>query len=59
MQDDDLDAQVRNACASFADPHPRVRYAAINAVGQLSRDFAPSIQVCAGWPEMEVEISST
>jgi HEAT repeat protein len=45
MQDDDLEAQINNAVKYFADPHPRVRYAAINAIGQLSRDFAPSIQM--------------
>ncbi|KAI9190858.1 importin subunit beta-3 [Polychytrium aggregatum] len=26
------------------DPHPRVRYAALNTIGQLSTDFAPLIQ---------------
>ncbi|WBW75062.1 karyopherin/importin beta family nuclear import signal receptor Sal3 [Schizosaccharomyces osmophilus] len=29
----------------LADPHPRVRWAACNAVGQMSTDFAPDIQV--------------
>ena len=28
----------------FSDPHPRVRYAACNAAGQLSTDFTPIIQ---------------
>ena len=26
------------------DPHPRVRYAACNAIGQLSTDFAPQLE---------------
>ncbi|PIA53962.1 hypothetical protein AQUCO_00900498v1 [Aquilegia coerulea] len=30
---------------SFQDPHPRVRWAAINAVGQLSTDLGPDLQV--------------
>ncbi|KAI8343761.1 hypothetical protein BC941DRAFT_100252 [Chlamydoabsidia padenii] len=30
--------------ASFKDVHPRVRYAACNAVGQMSTDFAPFLQ---------------
>lgn len=30
---------------SFQDPHPRVRWAAINAVGQLSTDLGPELQV--------------
>src|SRR6266566_2787093 len=29
---------------SFNDPHPRVRYAACNAVGQISTDFCPYLQ---------------
>lgn len=29
----------------LADPHPRVRWAACNAVGQMSTDFAPDMQV--------------
>lgn len=28
----------------FMDPHPRARWAAINAVGQLSTDFGPELQ---------------
>lgn len=44
MQEDDLDAQLENAVRFFADPHPRVRYAAVNAVGQLANDFAPNMQ---------------
>lgn len=28
----------------FKDPHPRVRYAACNAIGQMSTDFAPYLQ---------------
>ncbi|CDP17582.1 unnamed protein product [Coffea canephora] len=30
---------------SFQDPHPRVRWAAINAIGQLSTDLGPDLQV--------------
>ncbi|KAK9986830.1 hypothetical protein SO802_031781 [Lithocarpus litseifolius] len=30
---------------SFQDPHPRVRWAAINAIGQLSTDLGPELQV--------------
>jgi hypothetical protein len=29
---------------SFYDPHPRVRWAAINAIGQLSTDLGPDLQ---------------
>ena len=29
----------------FQDPHPRVRWAAINAIGQLSTDLGPDLQV--------------
>jgi len=28
----------------ISDPHPRVRYAACNAIGQMSTDFAPNFQ---------------
>jgi len=31
----------------FRDPHPRVRWAAINAVGQLCTDLAPAMQAVA------------
>ncbi|KAH1204811.1 Importin-5 [Glycine max] len=30
---------------SFHDPHPRVQWAAINAIGQLSTDLGPDLQV--------------
>lgn len=30
---------------SFQDPHARVRWAAINAVGQLSTDLGPDLQM--------------
>lgn len=29
---------------SFADPHPRVRWAVANAAGQLATDFGPKLQ---------------
>ncbi|KAG5121793.1 hypothetical protein JHK84_040133 [Glycine max] len=32
---------------SFCDPHPRVRWAAINAIGQLSTDLGPDLQAHA------------
>lgn len=32
------------ALARFADPHPRVRWAAINCIGQMCTDFGPRIQ---------------
>ena len=28
----------------FVDPHPRVRYAAINCIGQIASDFSPELQ---------------
>lgn len=28
----------------FQDPHPRVRYAAINCIGQIATDFSPELQ---------------
>ena len=38
-------ADIVNTVLPFlTDPHPRVRYAACNAVGQLSTDFAPGFQ---------------
>lgn len=30
---------------SFQDPHPRVRWAVINAIGQLATDLGPYLQV--------------
>ncbi|XP_047523500.1 importin-5 [Pieris napi] len=36
-----LDQVVSAVLNYLADPHPRVRYAACNAVGQMSTDFAP------------------
>lgn len=33
---------VEHVAPCLVDPHPRVRYAACNAVGQLSLDFAPA-----------------
>lgn len=38
--------QVINlALARFRDPHPRVRWAAINCIGQMCTDFGPGIQM--------------
>ncbi|KAF7052188.1 hypothetical protein CFC21_060321 [Triticum aestivum] len=39
-----LDQVVGMVLNSFNDPHPRVRWAAINAVGQLSTDLGPELQ---------------
>lgn len=35
---------VEMILASLGDPHPRVRWAAINALGQLSTDLGPNLQ---------------
>ena len=35
---------VNTVLPFLTDPHPRVRYAACNAVGQLSTDFQPGFQ---------------
>ena len=40
-----LDQVVSMVLKSFHDPHPRVRWAAVNAVGQLSTDLGPELQV--------------
>ncbi|KAI6670785.1 hypothetical protein NL676_005670 [Syzygium grande] len=39
-----LERVVSMVLTSFQDPHPRVRWAAINAVGQLSTDLGPDLQ---------------
>ncbi|KAL9233010.1 hypothetical protein vseg_008055 [Gypsophila vaccaria] len=39
-----LDRVVPMVLNSFQDPHPRVRWAAINAIGQLSTDLGPDLQ---------------
>lgn len=36
-----LDDIMRGVIGYLNDPHPRVRYAACNAIGQMSTDFAP------------------
>lgn len=37
--------QVMSGVLNFlSDPHPRVRYAACNAIGQMSTDFAPTFE---------------
>lgn len=37
--------QIMEAVVRFLqDPHPRVRYAACNAIGQMATDFAPIFQ---------------
>lgn len=40
-----LEQVVSMVLNSFHDPHPRVRWAAINAIGQLSTDLGPDLQV--------------
>ncbi|XP_057956475.1 uncharacterized protein LOC131149758 [Malania oleifera] len=40
-----LEHVVSMVLNSFQDPHPRVRWAAINAIGQLSTDLGPDLQV--------------
>lgn len=39
-----LDRVVGGIIAYLSDPHPRVRHAACNAIGQMSTDFAPDIE---------------
>jgi len=39
-----LEQVVGMVLNSFQDPHPRVRWAAINAIGQLSTDLGPELQ---------------
>ena len=39
-----LEQVVTMVLNSFFDPHPRVRWAAINAIGQLSTDLGPDLQ---------------
>ncbi|CAI5473246.1 unnamed protein product [Closterium sp. Yama58-4] len=39
-----LESVVDMVLAAFNDPNPRVRWAAINAVGQLSTDLGPDLQ---------------
>lgn len=40
-----LYSQIVEAVIGFLrDPHPRVRYAACNAIGQMATDFAPVFQ---------------
>ncbi|KAJ8574038.1 hypothetical protein K7X08_010549 [Anisodus acutangulus] len=40
-----LEQVVSMVLSCFQDPHPRVRWAAINAIGQLSTDLGPDLQV--------------
>jgi len=39
-----LDQMVDGIVGFLKDPHPRVRYAACNCVGQMATDFAPTFQ---------------
>jgi importin-5 len=40
-----LEQVVSMILNGFQNPHPRVRWAAINAIGQLSTDLGPDLQV--------------
>lgn len=40
-----LEQVVTMVLNSFHDPHSRVRWAAINAIGQMSTDLGPDLQV--------------
>ncbi|XP_061343320.1 uncharacterized protein LOC133289409 [Gastrolobium bilobum] len=40
-----LEQVLSMVLSSFCDAHPRVRWAAINAIGQLSTDLGPDLQV--------------
>ena len=39
-----LEPVISMVLNSFHDPHPKVRWAAINAIGQLSTDLGPYLQ---------------
>ncbi|MFH4978712.1 hypothetical protein AB6A40_005421 [Gnathostoma spinigerum] len=39
-----IEGIVNSILPYLEDPHPRVRYAACNALGQMSTDFAPTLQ---------------
>ncbi|PIO30666.1 hypothetical protein AB205_0044090 [Aquarana catesbeiana] len=39
-----LNEMVNFVLLFLQDPHPRVRYAACNAIGQMATDFAPAFQ---------------
>lgn len=39
-----LEPVISMVLNSFGDPHPRVRWAAVNAIGQLSTDLGPDLQ---------------
>jgi hypothetical protein len=44
-RDKNLEQVVSMILNGFQHPHPRVRWAAINAIGQLSTDLGPDLQV--------------
>ena len=35
---------IQMVLANFRDPHPRVKWAAINTIGQMATDFGPDLQ---------------
>ena len=39
-----LEPVISMVLNAFHDPHPKVRWAAINAIGQLSTDLGPHLQ---------------
>ena len=44
LMEHDLDKVLAVVLPHLADPHPRVRHAACNALGQMCTDFAPRLQ---------------
>ncbi|OLY77768.1 Importin subunit beta-3 [Smittium mucronatum] len=40
----ELENILNIVCPYIRDPHPRIRYAACNAIGQISTDFSPTVQ---------------
>ncbi|OMJ17419.1 Importin subunit beta-3 [Smittium culicis] len=40
----ELENILNIVCPYIRDPHPRIRYAACNTIGQLSTDFSPTVQ---------------
>jgi len=44
IMEPELESILKLVTPHLKDPHPRVRYAACNCVGQLSTDFAPELQ---------------
>ncbi|EEH18687.1 hypothetical protein PABG_07747 [Paracoccidioides brasiliensis Pb03] len=45
LMEGELDQVLALVVPALQDPHPRVRFAGCNALGQMSTDFAPTMQV--------------